>query len=93
VDVVVEPSAIQGLGLPGMEALASGATLVSTECKGPAEYLRHGENGLMVPHAELFEAVCRVVDGWRPVESTTVPTWADVAGRWAGVIRGWMGAT
>jgi glycosyltransferase involved in cell wall biosynthesis len=93
VDVVVEPSAAQGYGLAGLEGLASGATVVSTACKGPAEYLRHEVNGLMVPHADLFDAICRVVDGWRAPERTVVETWADVAGRWAGVIRGWVDST
>lgn len=91
VDVVVEPSQFQGFGLGGLEGLASGATVVSTACKGPAEYLRHCVNGLMVPHADLFDAVCRVVDGWRAPERTVVETWDAVAGKWAGVIRGWMG--
>lgn len=92
VDVVVEPSLYQGLGLPGMEALASGACLVSTACRGVDEYARHEENALVVPHGDLFAAVCRVVDGAElrgrlaTAGPPSVRAWRDVAGAWRGVL-------
>lgn len=61
-DIFIEPSDFQGWGLPGHQALACGCALVSTACGGPEAYLTHEENGLMVPHDDLFDAVCRVID-------------------------------
>ncbi len=61
-DVVVEPSDFQGYGLAGIEAMACGAALASTQCRGVDEYARHGDNALVVPHAELVHAVARLVE-------------------------------
>lgn len=44
VDIVVEPSEFQGFGLPGLEAIASGASLISTDNKGIHEYGKHESN-------------------------------------------------
>lgn len=46
-DIVIEPSDFQGFGLPGLEAMASGAVLVSTDNKGIHEYGVHNENALI----------------------------------------------
>ena len=62
VDIVVEPSEYQGFGLPGLEAMACGAALVSTACRGPAEYIVHEHNALMVPHDDLEDAVVRLIE-------------------------------
>ncbi len=62
VDVVVEPSEYQGFGLAGLEAMACGAALASTACRGVDEYARDGENALVVPHASLTDAVARLVE-------------------------------
>lgn len=91
VDVVVEPSEYQGYGLPGVEAMACGAALVSTDCLGPRDYIRHRDNGLIVPHAELADAVAEVVEdatlrarlqaeGPRSVKAQS---WPRIGARWA----------
>lgn len=55
-------------GMPNalMEALAVGTPCVSTDCPfGPAELIRDGENGLLVPVGDdtaLADAVCRVIE-------------------------------
>lgn len=98
VDAVVEPSASQGLGLPGMEALASGACLVSTTCRGVDEYARHEENALVVPHADLFKAVGRAVedadlrDRLAGAGPASVRPWSAVAGDWADLLRAYVTA-
>ncbi len=46
-DIVIEPSDFQGFGLPGLEAMASGAALVSTDNKGVHEYGVHAENSFI----------------------------------------------
>lgn len=62
VDIVVEPSLYQGFGLSGIEGMASGAALVSTQCRGVDEYAVHEENALVVPHAELQAGVERLIE-------------------------------
>jgi len=94
VDIVVEPSAMQGFGLTGLEAIASGACLVSTTCRGVDEYAVHEQNALVVPHDELFGAVCRAIDDEalraRLAAAGSVEPWSVVAKRWADVLMGWM---
>lgn len=51
VSVFVFPSHFEGWGLPGMEALACGASLVTADSVGVREYARHGETALVVPRA------------------------------------------
>jgi len=65
VDVVVEPSQYQGFGLPAAEAAACGACVVSTTNLGIDEWGIHEVNALVVPHADLPEAVCRAIDDGR----------------------------
>lgn len=60
ISVFVLPSHFEGWGLPGMEALACGAALVTADSVGVREYARHGETALVVPRARpdlLAEAV------------------------------------
>ena len=94
VDIVVEPSKFQGYGLSGLEAIASGACLVSTQCRGVDEYAVHEQNALVVPHAELADAVGRVIDDEalraRLAAAGSVERWPAVAQRWADVLMGWM---
>jgi glycosyltransferase involved in cell wall biosynthesis len=53
--IVIEPSEFQGFGLPGLEALATGAALVSTDNRGIHEYGEHGRNCLIArTYNELF---------------------------------------
>ncbi len=94
VDIVVEPSKFQGYGLSGLEAIASGACLVSTQCRGVDEYAVHEQNALVVPHAELADAVGRAIDDEalraRLAAAGSVERWPVVAQRWADVLMGWM---
>ncbi len=61
--VVVIPSRVEGFSLVAAEAMACGAPVVATRC-GVEEYLRDGENGLLVPvenPAALARAIVRVL--------------------------------
>lgn len=49
VAVLVLPSWEEGLGLPGIEALACGAALAITDTKGGRDYAVHGETALVTP--------------------------------------------
>lgn len=96
VDIVVEPSEYQGFGLTGAEAIAGGACLVSTACRGVDEYAVHERNALVVPHADLEAAVCRVIDDatlraqiQRGARESDVAGWDDVAQEWAEVLKSW----
>jgi glycosyltransferase involved in cell wall biosynthesis len=64
--VLVLPSWEEGLGLPGIEALACGAALASTDTKGGRDYTLSGETALVTPAhrpALLAESVIRLLDG------------------------------
>lgn len=52
-DVFAIPSKQEGLGIVGLEALASGTPVVSTRCGGPEAYVRDGENGYLVPTDDM----------------------------------------
>lgn len=63
--IFVFPSVIEGFGLPGLEAMASGCTVVSADNGGVAEYVKHEKTGLIVPVRDavaLKEAVISLVD-------------------------------
>ena len=47
--VYVSSSWYEGFGLPGLEAMACGTPLVTTDSGGVREYARQGENCLMCP--------------------------------------------
>lgn len=100
-DIVVEPSDFQGYGLPGLEAMACGAALVSTACRGVDEYAVDGQNALVVPHDGLAEAVARVVDDDElrqrlqaaGPETALRFNWPLVAARWVLYLRDlWISA-
>ncbi len=38
----------EGFGMPILEAMACGCAVVSTDCGGPSDIIRHGENGFLV---------------------------------------------
>ena len=42
-------SYVESASLSLMEAMASGIAIVTTDCGGPGEMIRSGENGLIVP--------------------------------------------
>jgi len=45
-------SEVEGFGMPGLEAMASGCALVTTDTKGSEEYARQRENCLIVNNTE-----------------------------------------
>src|SRR5262249_25209853 len=64
VAVLVLPSWEEGLGLPGIEALACGAALASTDTKGCRDYALAGQTALLTPpHAPelLADSVIRLL--------------------------------
>lgn len=63
-DVFIHTSWFEGFGMPPLEALACGLTVISTDCGGVREFLRDGENALLVSPREpkdLARAIERVV--------------------------------
>lgn len=64
-DVVVLPSLYEGLPNVLLEALATGCAVVATDLAGHHEAVRSGENGLLVPAADvrsLSQAIQRALD-------------------------------
>lgn len=91
--IVLSPSWQEGFGLPGLEAMACGAVLVTTDSKGPRDYAEDGVNALVVepqrPH-RLAEAVERLLNdrrlrrrlAERGVEmARSFPDWAESSRR------------
>jgi Glycosyl transferases group 1 len=92
VSVFVCPSLEEGLGLPGIEALASGAALATTDTKGSRDYAIDGETALVTPPGRpdlLAESVIRLLrehelrgrlsrQGWAHVLAT-YPPWPQAA--------------
>jgi glycosyltransferase involved in cell wall biosynthesis len=65
VAVFVLPSHFEGWGLPGVEALACGAALVTADCVGNRDYAIDEETALVVPRGRpdlLAGAVARLVE-------------------------------
>lgn len=62
-DVLVIPSRQEGLGIVGLEAMASGVPVVSTRCGGPSDYVRNGENGFLTGFEpeDLADAIQEIV--------------------------------
>ena len=63
--VFLVPSVYEGFGLPGAEAMACGAALVSTRNEGVDAYAVHGESALLCPVHDppaLAAAVARLLD-------------------------------
>lgn len=91
VDVLVEPSEYQGFGLPGLEALATGVCLVSTDNKGIHEYGVHNENCLIEGEKSLLDLIIEAIED-KPLRrrlgeagriSSLNFDWGVVADRWA----------
>lgn len=60
--VFVIPSFQEGLGIVGLEAMASGTPVVATKCGGPEDYVIDGENGYLVPVNDPETLAERVLD-------------------------------
>ena len=59
------PSHFEGWGLPGVEAMACGAALVTADNGGCHDYAMHGETALVVPPRQpqqLADAIGRLID-------------------------------
>ena len=61
-DVFVFPSRKEGLGIAGIEAMASGVPVVSTRCGGTEDFVRDGETGWLVNEdpAEMADAIASI---------------------------------
>jgi glycosyltransferase involved in cell wall biosynthesis len=52
-DLFVYTSYFEALGLPPLEAMACGTAVVTTDCGGNRDYVRSGENCLLVPPSDV----------------------------------------
>jgi glycosyltransferase involved in cell wall biosynthesis len=90
--VLVLPSWEEGLGLPGIEALACGAALAMTDTKGGRDYALDGETALVTPPCRpdlLADSVIRLlrdrelrnrlVQRGRAHVLATYPPWSEAA--------------
>lgn len=59
-DAFVHPTYEDGFGYAPMEALAAGVPVIATEDTGMKEYIRHGENGYVVPTGQVAPIVDRL---------------------------------
>tara|TARA_Y100001972_G_scaffold128841_1_gene192081 strand:+ start:4149 stop:6482 length:2334 start_codon:yes stop_codon:yes gene_type:complete len=98
IDVVLEPSDFQGFGLPGLEAMASGCLLVSTDNRGIHEYGKHGVNCFISnSDDELVEGVTSFLDNPQGAQMMMMSgrrssldfDWRRISARWASEILGW----
>lgn len=53
-------SASEGFPLPPLEAMACGCVVVATDCGGPRDYIRDGENGFLVRVGDIKQCVDRI---------------------------------
>lgn len=60
-DIYVNSSWSEGFGLPSLEAQACGLAVISTNCGGVREFLKDGENSLIVPPREPL-SLCRAIE-------------------------------
>lgn len=74
--VFVCPSTYESFGMVIIEAMACGIPVISTDCIGPREIIRDGENGLLVP----YDDVAALVSAMRKV-LTDKDLAADLAAR------------
>ncbi|OQA20633.1 MAG: Poly-beta-1,6-N-acetyl-D-glucosamine synthase [Chloroflexi bacterium ADurb.Bin360] len=68
VDIFVDFSSHQAMGLTAMEAMACGCAVIVPQQGGAVEFARHEENALVVDtssESACLEALCRAVDDYR----------------------------
>jgi glycosyltransferase involved in cell wall biosynthesis len=90
-DVWLCGSYSEGFGLPPLEAMACRCPVVSTNAGGPADFIRSGQNGYLVPVGDAEALGDRLVDvlsldeaTWRAMSdaalaTATQYTWDDAA--------------
>lgn len=89
-DIFAFPSHIEGFGLTPLEAMACGTPVVTTDCLGVRDYVKNGENAIMVPPKkpdELAKGIERLLDDEsllklfkkRGPETAQEFTWSNVA--------------
>lgn len=52
-DLFVYTSYFEAFGLPPLEAMACGTAVITTDCGGNRDYVRNGENCLLVPPSDI----------------------------------------
>lgn len=52
-DILISASQqVEGFSLPALEAMASGCAVITTDCGGNRDYIKNGENCLVIPHSQ-----------------------------------------
>ena len=77
-DVVVCASHFEGYGVVNIEAMACGKPVVSTNRGGPAETIKDGETGYLVPPGDAVALASRVID---LLHDADLRAWMGAAGR------------
>jgi glycosyltransferase involved in cell wall biosynthesis len=94
--ILVAPSLSEGLGVAVLEAMACGLVPVAADNPGVREFLKHGENGLIVRPADaraLREGVERLVMDRAALHSLRLEAWATAQRyRWPEVARSTLDA-
>jgi glycosyltransferase involved in cell wall biosynthesis len=68
-DVWLCGSYVEGFGLPSLEAMACRCPVVSTDAGGPADFVKSGWNGYLVPVGDVEALANRLVDVLRRDEA------------------------
>ncbi|MCI5133600.1 MAG: glycosyltransferase [Candidatus Electrothrix sp. AW2] len=88
--VWIMASRSEGFSLPVLEAMACGCAVVATDCGGPRDIIKDGENGFLVPVGDVNKIVervkCLLEDNhlrnkfvYRASETVTKFTWQHTA--------------
>jgi GT2 family glycosyltransferase/glycosyltransferase involved in cell wall biosynthesis len=63
VDVFVDPAHVHSYGMPCLEAMASGVPVVTWDNKGIREYVKDGQNGILVPNGlDTVNMAAKILD-------------------------------